>query len=280
MYQLIHGDCLEAMKHMADKSVDAIITDPPYLTTDLHFDNDGYSLDWVTEALRIVKDDGYLVLFSTFESQAEVAKLWSIRFSGCWLKPSGGMRKHSAKKPMSQCELYCVFAHPKHKVANLTWNKITYKSNPYQRTQRNSGYKRGGKDQLDRAAPRSWTEDGFVNQNDGFRYYTDVVNAPSKPYMSPEERSEHPTQKPIELISVIARWTTNEGDTIFDPFMGSGTTIVAATQLGRKSIGIEIDEAYFKIAERRVYEASLQPQLFSENGNTAETKPEQTTLFA
>ena len=73
----------------------------------------------------------------------------------------------------------------------------------------------------------------------------------------------HPTPKPIKLMAKIIVDFTNPGDTILDPFMGSGTTGVACMQLGRNFIGIEIDPGYFAIAEKRIHQASLQPQLFT-----------------
>ena len=71
----------------------------------------------------------------------------------------------------------------------------------------------------------------------------------------------HPTQKPIQIMSRLILDFTNEGDTILDPFMGSGTTGVACVQTGRNFIGIEIDPTYFAIAEKRIAEAQLQPRL-------------------
>lgn len=76
------------------------------------------------------------------------------------------------------------------------------------------------------------------------------------------ERVEHPTQKPVELISQILRLYTNEGDTILDPFFGSGTTGVAAVRMGRHFIGIEINPDYCKIAEKRIQEERDKYALF------------------
>jgi DNA modification methylase len=76
----------------------------------------------------------------------------------------------------------------------------------------------------------------------------------------PEERF-HPTQKPLALMLWILENYTKEGDTILDPFMGSGTTMVACVNTGRNGIGIERDETYFHIAERRIAEAQLQMRL-------------------
>ena len=76
-----------------------------------------------------------------------------------------------------------------------------------------------------------------------------------------EHDKQHPTQKPLALIKELILSCTLEGDTVLDPFMGSGTTGVACVQTGRNFIGIEIDPAYFAIAEKRIAEAQLQPRL-------------------
>jgi DNA modification methylase len=77
-----------------------------------------------------------------------------------------------------------------------------------------------------------------------------------------EQTRQHPTQKPVSLITKLILGYTHEGDTIFDPFMGSGTTGVACVQTGRNFIGVEIDEGYFNIAKKRIEESQMQPNLF------------------
>jgi site-specific DNA-methyltransferase (adenine-specific) len=250
---LYRGDCFEVLKSLPDESVDAVVTDPPYLTTDLHFDKNGLSMGWVKELLRVVKPDGYLIVFAPVEMFADIAKQWTLRFSGCWLKRTGGMRTHSAKKPMNQWELYCVYAHPNHKIANLTWNKIKRGGfEPYKTIQRNTGYRRGGKDQLSRANNSGWTQDGYVCEGDDTRYYTDVLYAPNKTGMKHSERTPHPTQKPLAVIQPLIEWTTNPHNLVLDPFMGSGTTGLACQNLDRDFIGIELDPGYFEIARQRI----------------------------
>ena len=76
-------------------------------------------------------------------------------------------------------------------------------------------------------------------------------------------KRDHPTEKPVELMRELILKSTNPGDTMLDPFMGSGTTIIAAIQTGRNAIGIEIDERYFAIAQRRIKDALQQPGLFA-----------------
>jgi site-specific DNA-methyltransferase (adenine-specific) len=254
------GDCLDVLRTLPDNSVDAVVTDPPYLTTDLHFDKAGLDMGWVTDLLRIVKPDGYLVVFAPVEMSAHIAYYWSMRFTGFWLKVRPGMRTSTAKKPMSKSELYSVFAHPKHKIKNLTWNPIKIPGEPYRRVQRKKGYLRGGRDQLDRSCGSSWTEDGYIKENDGWRMQTDVIIGAPKSCMPHAERTPHPTQKPENVMSTLVQWLTNEGDTVLDPFMGSGTTGVSCVNFGRNFIGIEREPDYFEIARARIAAAQAEPR--------------------
>ncbi len=96
---------------------------------------------------------------------------------------------------------------------------------------------------------------GFINirkKDDGTRYPISVQE-----FKNPNNNSFHPTQKPTPLMEYLIRTYTNEGDTVFDGFMGSGTTGVACKRLNREFIGVELDEKYFKIAENRINEILL-----------------------
>ena len=250
--ELIQGDCLDVMPTLTDKSVDMVFTDPPYNLTDLEYDKIVIDDSWCKELIKVVKKNGYLATFGNFMMFASIGQLWKWRFNGIWLKPSPNPRTHSAKKPMNQQESYCVFAHPESEVKYLTWNIIKNIGKPYKKTQRNTGYKRGGKDQISRASCSGWTKTGYESINDGYRIQSDVIRAPQKQCMIYDERTVHPTQKPIQAIGVLIQWLTNEGDTILDPFMGSGTTGVAAQRLGRNFIGIELDPEYFAMAKKRI----------------------------
>jgi 16S rRNA G966 N2-methylase RsmD len=105
----------------------------------------------------------------------------------------------------------------------------------------------------------AWAGQGHSRWNSGGKrgVYTHCVNGP-------ERDGRHPTEKPRRLMAEIIADFTNPGDTILDPFMGSGTTGVAAVQLGRKFIGIEKDERYFAIACERIENAQRQGKLFGE----------------
>lgn len=252
------GDFADLLPSLKD--VDALIVDPPYFNTDLPFDQTSRRTNWA-DFLPVVKDDGYLAVFAPFDLQSEILPFWKVRFSGCWLKTIPVNRTHSAKKPFGSFELFTVYAHPNHQVRNLTWNKVFVPGTPYRSVK--NRYKtiqnqRGNKDQLERACTSNWTKENYVLENDGTRHQTDVIVGPNKIGMKHAERTAHPTQKPLNVMETLVRWLTNPGDLIFDPYMGSGSTGVAALKLGRRFVGAEINPEYFAIARRRIEDAQQQ----------------------
>lgn len=254
--QIYLANCLDIIPTLPDQSIDAIITDPPYNATDLDWDT--LFLDWLLPCLRILKPNGYLVSFGLEQLQYHIGKIYKKRWGGIWLKQCGIARTHSAKKPMSQHEPYVVYCHPDAKTRFLVYNKLTVPGEPYTTVKKNYGrYRRDGRNQIDRSSPDGWTQDGYIYANNGTRYVTDVIRANNKSGMPKSERTLHPTQKPVSLMETLIGMITNEGDTIFDPFMGSGSTGVAAGNLKRNFIGCEIHEPYFNMAVSRLSAAVL-----------------------
>lgn len=196
--------------------VDTILTDPPYQTTDIHFDKEGYDKSIYTRLLECI-GSGYLIAFGGVELLGYIASVWSTRYTGVWLKPQGALRYPTAKKPMSRSEFYGVFCKRGTQVKDLTYNTIYYEGQPY----------------------RKVGSDGYVTFNKGTRVYTDVIEAPNKPCMQHMERTAHPTQKPIHLLSVLLQKLTNEGDTVLDCFAGSGSTLHACDVTNRVCVSIE-----------------------------------------
>lgn len=253
MYNLYCGDCLNVMQDMEDNSVDAIITDPPYMTTDIDFDKKGFNKDRFMElCIDKLKPNGQMVCTGSLELLAYFAKTFNVRWTGVWIKPIGVMRSHSAKKPKSRSELYAVFAHPNHKIKDLVFNQVILPGELYSKTQRYKGKARNTNDQITRISSSAFTIDGYKSVNEGIRRQTDVIEAPNKPCMKYTERNIHPTQKPVKLMSTFIQWTTNEGDLVLDPFMGSGSTGVACKELKRNFTGIELNPEFFEIAEKRI----------------------------
>jgi len=241
------NDCfINALKKVADKSIDLVLIDPPYLSTDLDFDKAGFDLATLkTELARIIKPSGYIACFGTIELLAAFINPFAIRYSGVWLKPRGTMRTATAKKPMGKCEPYAVFCLKGAKISDMTFNRLKIDGEAYSKKQKNSEYQRDGKDSLSRANASAWTQDGYVSENDGFRWQTDVIEAPHKGCMKRAERTDHPTQKPIAALSVLIKMLSNEGDLVVDCFGGSGSTGEACIQLKRDFIIIEKDKTYF-----------------------------------
>lgn len=279
---LINDDCLNVIKQIERKSIDAIITDPPYMSTDLHFDKMGFNIkEWVDLCLPILKDDGYLISFGSIPLLGEISSLIPLRWSGWWLKSGPVMRTHTAKKPMSLGEPYAVYAHPNHKIKNLVFNKLLIPGEPYKKVQRKTGFLRGGKDSLSRINTSAWTTEGFVKVNEGTRQQTDVIAGHSKNRMKHAERTAHPTQKPVSVLSTLILMCTNPGQKVLDPFAGSGSTAIACIDNDREYICIEKDKEYFQIMEDRVnnYKESKGEKLYKEYKEYKDYKDYQLSLF-
>lgn len=228
--------CMDSQEYKVTHKPDTILMDPPYLITDIDFDENGWDVESIVEGYREISKM-YLISFGDIELLARIARIWNKRLSGCWVKPKGVMRGSKAKIPMTSHEFYAVYSKT-NKTWGLTFNKVKYEADPYQKVQRKQQRLRNTKNQIDQINGSTF-EDGYVCDNEGNREYTSVLYFPSKSNMKFSERTLHPTQKPIGLLEVLIQWFTNKGDLVMDPFAGSGSTILAAMNTGRKSIGIE-----------------------------------------
>jgi site-specific DNA-methyltransferase (adenine-specific) len=234
--KLILGDCLEKMSDVPDGSVDMVLCDLPYGTTACKWDV-GIPFEPLWEQYkRIIKDSGAIVLTASqpFTSMLVCSNLKMFKYTWCWDKVNGVRNHLNAKKqPMRVKEDICVFY-----VKQPTYNPIM----------REGGYKS--------RKTKCGQSDGFgkVTGTDVGRevtelYPVDIIGIESHD----PNNSLHPTQKPVALCEYLIRTYTNEGDTVLDNCMGSGTTGVAAQNLNRHFIGIEKDETYFNIARDRIY---------------------------
>lgn len=265
LYTLHLGDCLEVLRTLPDCSVDAVVTDPPYLTTDLAFDKVELTNEWIVECLRVLKPNGYLISFGSMQLLARIIPYAEIRWDGCWVKPCGTPRFHNTKKPMQQSEYYIVFCKKGAKVSELVYNKVHFSGNDHYRKLQKAvsvSERHGRKDSIKRKQCNEFTKTDFLIENTGLREYTNVLFAPAKNGFKLSERTEHPTQKPVQILSVLIQQTTNEGALILDPFMGSGSTCIAALEFKRRFIGCEIDPVYFEIAKNRIEKRQSDLRLF------------------
>jgi len=233
------GDCLEVMKSIPDKSVDAVITDPPYGTTACAWDVIiPFELMW-NELHRISK--GAVVLFGCqpFTSKMIMSNQHNYKFSYVWNKKLAGNALNSNYQPLKIHEDICIFAHN------------GYKYNPIMR--------KGSWHSGDRK--REWDSTFGKQTMPAKEKYNTYKPTSILTFHQVRSGREHPTQKPIKLLEYLAITYSDKDDTILDFTMGSGTTGVACVQTGRKFIGIEIDEKYFDIAIKRIRDAQQQMRL-------------------
>ncbi|AUR95349.1 DNA methylase [Vibrio phage 1.206.O._10N.222.51.B10] len=239
MIELINGDCLEEMKSIPDGSVDMILTDPPYGTTACKWDSI-IPLEPMWEQLkRIVKPNGAICLFSNqpFTSVLIASNLKGFKYCWQWNKkiPSGmGYAKY---RPMQQTEDICVFTR--------SGEKTTYNA---QMVRREKPIKAGGNN----VATSVYGGFNDIGKKDYKKTYNYKNPTTLIEFDKIRKGSLHPTQKPVALMEYLIKTYTNEGETVLDFTMGSGTTGVAAKNLNRGFIGIELDKGYFDIATERI----------------------------
>lgn len=238
MIQLFLGDCLERMSEIPDGSVDLVLCDLPYGTTQCKWDSViPFGPLWKSYR-RMAKQSAAIVLTAgqPFTSTLIGGNLEEFKYTWTWDKVNG-IRNHlnAKKQPMRITEDICVF----------------YRSQPtYNPQMREGGYTS--------RKTKPGQSDGFgtVTGIDVGREVTSLypLNLLSIKSHDPNN-SFHPTQKPVALMEYLIRTYTNEGATVLDNCMGSGTTGVACVNTGRNFIGIERDEKYFEIAKNRIQEA-------------------------
>lgn len=236
--ELYQGDCLEVMRGIEDKSIDAIITDPPYGTTACKWDTI-IPLDPMWEQLkRIIKPNGAIVLFGSqpFTSVLVYSNLKMFKYEWIWEKTLASNFALSKKQPQKKHENIIVFYSKQ-----PTYNPQMEKGKPYidKRSKGDRLFITGEKSRLNRVEIK----------NNGTRYPKTV-----KKISNGNNKTIHPTQKPVPLLEYLIKTYTNEGETVLDFTMGSGTTGVACKNLNRNFIGIEKDPEYFQIAKQRINE--------------------------
>ena len=239
--KIVNADCLIEMPKMPAQSVDAIISDLPYGTTCAPWDSVLPLATLWAEWKRLLKPGGAIVLTASqpFSSVLGASNLRMLKYSWVWEKSKASNFLLARKQPLKAHEDILVFCD-----GTPTYNPQKTKGEPFKGAGRS---KKGSQTELVNNVPNPT----FRNDNNGDRFPRSVqyfVTAES-------EGCLHPTQKPVALMRYLVRTHTNPGDVVLDVACGSGTTCLAAMLEGRKSIGIEKDEQYAKIAINRIHEA-------------------------
>ena len=246
MIDLYHGDCLEVMKQIPDGTVDMILTDPPYGTTACKWDSI-IPLEPMWEQLkRVIKKNGAIVMTASqpFTTTLIASNMKMFKYCWYWKKSKPNGWQHSKNKPMTTVEDVCIFSHaPMGHRSQLGENRMEY--NPI-------GVKDSGVKIISEVT-HGRTMGARPNQVG--KSYESKTGFPHNLLVFPSvigAKAIHPTQKPVALMEYLIKTYTNESETVLDFTMGSGTTGVAAKNLNRSFIGIELDENYFNIAKERI----------------------------
>lgn len=244
------GDSLEVMPLLPEGSFDLVIADPPYnlrksfngsvFTKKSAGEYADYTRRWLTEAVRLLRDGGALYLCCDWETSVIVAPLLSeflsVRSRITWQREKG---RGAAKNWKNVCEdiWYCT------KGEGATFNLSAVKM----RRRVIAPYRENGE-------PKDWseTENGRFRDTCPSNFWDDIT----VPFWSMPENTAHPTQKPEKLVAKLILASSNEGDRVLDPFLGSGTTSVVAKKLGRRWLGVERERQYCLWAEERIEKAA------------------------
>jgi len=234
MINLMQGDCLERMKEIPSGSVDMVLADPPYGTTQCKWDSIIPLEPMWAQLKRVIKPSGAIVMTAQtpFNKVLGASNIGMLRYEWVWQKTKATGHLNAKLRPMKNHENVLVFYKT---LPTYNAQGLVRKAVPTIRKGGDNGdnYGKSDKDSLQE----------FEN------YPRSIL-----PFAS-EGKTVHPTQKPVALMEYMIKTYTNEGDLVLDFTMGSGSTGVAAVNTGRKFIGIELDDGYFKIAQDRIEQA-------------------------
>jgi site-specific DNA-methyltransferase (adenine-specific) len=240
--KLYKGDCLEVMKQIPNGSIDSVITDPPYGTTACKWDS-VIAFDLMWEQLnRIIKPNGAIVLFGSepFSSALRMSNIKNYKYDWIWEKERPTNFLSGKKTPLKYHELIHLFGGGNY-YPQYTIKKEENKRNNKPRKIINEVWN---------IETNKYDDRTVIGGIKNWKYPNAIIKCNM-------QRGLHPTQKPVALMEYIIKTYTKENETVLDFTMGSGSTGVACVNTNRNFIGIEMDEAYFDIATKRINEAQL-----------------------
>jgi DNA modification methylase len=253
---IITGDALQQLKKMPAGTAQAIIADPPYFNVltkqdwDTQWEAAGEYLDWANawtaECLRVLRDDGLCFIFGQLGKRehvflhlmSELAKRHQFHDLLIWDRAVGYNERRDSFTPAY--EMILVLRKGDKPKFNKGAVREPYSNETIQAYLRDKRYK-------DRDARMKHLLAG--------KYATNLLRVPSLKGTS-KEKCGHPSQKPVDLIAKLIACSTDPGDLVLDPFLGSGTTAVVAQSLGRQWLGIEVNPLYVQLAEQRLASAT------------------------
>jgi len=245
--KIINQDIFEAVKYLPDNFVDLLFIDPPYNLTkkfnNLSFkemkdvEYESWLDSWLSKLKFLLKENASIYICGDWKTSAAIFRIGSKYFQVqnriTWEREKG----RGAKANWKNCsEDIWFFTNSNNYTFNVDAVKLRRKVlAPYKDEKRN---------------PKDWN----LNSSGKFRdtFPSNIWNDISVPFWSMAENTDHPTQKPEKLLAKVILASTNKGDFVFDPFMGSGTTAIAAKLHCRRFVGCELDSSYIEIAKKRL----------------------------
>lgn len=245
------GDTIDRLREIPSCSVQSVIADPPYYHVlneewDIQWatveDYIAWSLQWISESMRCLKADGLCFIFGQLGKRehgflhlmSETTKRFQYHDLIIWDRVVGYNERRDSLTPCY--EMILVLRKSEKVKFRKASVRIPYNAKTIERYLKDNRYK-------DKVARRAHLTAG--------KYATNIISVPSLKGSS-KEKCGHPSQKPLDLITKLVLMSSDEGDVVLDPFLGSGTTAVVATQLRRYWIGIERSAEYAKIAQQRL----------------------------
>lgn len=240
--KLFQGDCLELMKSISDKSVDMILCDLPYGTTSCQWDSVIPFEPLWKQYERVIKPHGAICLFGSepFSTYLRMSNIKNYKYDWIWNKNSTSGFLNAKKRPLKVYEIISVFSYgtPRYNPQMEERGKKRVKG--YYNKRQGNGDMVYGK------------FDNIKTVNNTY-YPTNILTFSN----AVQKGKVHPTQKPVPLLEYLINTYTNEGETVLDNCMGSGSTGIACLNTGRNFVGIELDINYFEIARSRIQEVII-----------------------
>lgn len=256
--QLWHGDCIEYLKSLKSESIDLIFADPPYNIKKATWDNFEsqedyitFSMNWIEQAERILKPTGTLYICGFSEILSDIKHPASKIFQSCrWIVWHYKNKANLGKDWGRSHESILHFRKSKTFTFNIDNIRIPYSEHtikyPNHPQAETSQYGKGKKDSS------VWQPNpSGAKPKDVLEIPLDMIEIPTT-CNGMHEKTPHPTQKPEELLRKIILASSNTGDTVLDPFCGSGTTPVCSEQLKRKWLGCDLSSEYLDWAIKRL----------------------------
>ena len=253
--KLYHGDCFELMKDIPDKSIDLIISDPPFACLNQSNKQAQWDKDIDLQALwkqyeRIIKDNGAILLFAfgVFDAKLIMSnpKMWKTTLIWDKVRKTGFL--NAKRMPMRRHENIEVFYKKQ-----PTYNPQMVKCEPHQR---NHSRGNGKHKETNRNYGKYGKAEDIITDE---KYPSSIIPFPKG---HSKEDWLHPTAKPVPLLQYLIRTYSNESDLVLDNFAGGGSTCIAAIREKRNFIGMELDAHFFEIANERIKNELIQPKLF------------------